>query len=285
MGGTLIERRQRRHSGHLWLLLPAALLILPFFVWPSVLIIGKSFSGDGGLLEQYRIVFTNPGIRAVLAYTFYVSAVVTVITLLVGYPVAFVITHLPKKIATVCVALIFLPFWVSTVIRTFAWMIILGRKGPLNEALMAIGLLSQPLRLLDNGVGMIIAMVYIQIPFMVIPLINTMRTIDPSFMRAAAILGANPFWQIVRVYFPLSLPGAMVGSILVFISSLGFFVTPSLLGGSRTMLSILISQQASRLLNWPLASALATVALVLTAALFLVYKMARGATAKSGGIA
>ncbi|TGP50829.1 ABC transporter permease [bacterium M00.F.Ca.ET.230.01.1.1] len=285
MGGHLEKRRSRGLNGHLWLLLPAALLILPFFVWPSVLIIGKSFSGDTGPFEQYRIVFANPGIRTVLAYTFYVSAVVTGITLVIGYPVAFVVTHLPKKIAAICVALIFLPFWVSTVIRTFAWMIILARKGPLNESLLAIGILSQPLRLLDNGVGMILAMVYIQIPFMVIPLINTMRTIDPSYMRAAAILGANPFWQIVRVYFPLSLPGAMVGSILVFISSLGFFVTPSLLGGSRTMLSILINQQASRLLNWPLASALATVALVLTAALFLIYKTVRRAAATSGGIA
>jgi ABC-type spermidine/putrescine transport system permease subunit I len=270
-------------TGHAWLVVPAALLIVPFFIWPTLQIIRESLSSQEGLLSQYAIIFADPSIRAVLEYTFYVSAMVTVITLLIGYPVAYVVTHLSKPLASACVVLIFLPFWVSAVIRTFSWMIILGRRGPLNNVLLSTGIIDSPLRLLNNGVGMIIAMVYIQIPFMVIPLINTMRSIDPSYMRAAAGLGANPFWQVLKVYLPLSLPGVMVGSILVFVSSLGFFVTPALLGGSKTMLAVLISQEASRLLDWPLASALATFALLLTAFLFAAYQVVRRLTTPARG--
>jgi ABC-type spermidine/putrescine transport system permease subunit I len=279
---TRSEPRLGMPTGQWWLVLPAMLLIVPFFIWPSLLIVKESLSGEGGLLGQYVIIFSNPSIRTVIGYTFYVSALVTLVTLLIGYPLAYVVTHMPRGLAAISIGLIFLPFWVSTVVRTFSWMIILGRRGPLNDLLISLGIISHPLPLIENGVGMIIAMVYIQIPFMVIPLINTMRTIDPSYMLAAGVLGANPFRQVVRVYIPLSLPGVMVGSILVFISSLGFFVTPSLLGGSRTMLAILISQQASRLLNWPLASALATFALILTAFLFVVYQFVRRLSVQAG---
>jgi ABC-type spermidine/putrescine transport system permease subunit I len=271
-----MRRAKGRLSNHMrtymWLLLPSALLLVPFFIWPSLIILEHSMSGGDGWFGQYILIMSDPAIRSVLYYTFYIAALVTLITLIICYPIAFVVTHLPKALFTICIALIFLPFWVSTVIRAFAWMILLGHRGPLNELLEAIGVIHSPLRLINDGVGMLIAMVYIQIPFMVIPLINTMRTIDPSFMRAAAVLGANPFWQIVRVYLPLSAPGAAVGIILVFISSLGFFVVPSLIGGAKPMLSIFIEQQASRLLNWPLASALAAFALVLTAVLFILYK-------------
>jgi len=275
MGKRSARFKSRPPTGYAWSVLPAALLIVPFFIWPFLQIIRESFSSQDGFISQYVIICADPSIRAVIEYTFYVSALVTIITLLIGYPVAYVVTHLSKPLASACIVLIFLPFWVSAVIRTFSWMIILGRRGPLNEALLSLGIIDTPLRLINNGVGMIIAMVYIQIPFMVIPLINMMRSIDPSYMRAAAGLGANPFWQVLKVYLPLSFSGVMVGSILVFISSLGFFVTPALLGGSKTMLAVLISQEASRLLDWPLASALATFALMLTALLFAVYQVVR----------
>jgi ABC-type spermidine/putrescine transport system permease subunit I len=190
---------------------------------------------------------------------------------------------LPRKYAVAGIFLVLLPFWTSSVIKSFAWMTLLGRNGPVNRALVEVGAISEPIRFLDNGIGMVVAMVYIMLPFAIMPIFNTLRTIDRTLLRAAAVLGANPFRQFLVVTLPLSLPGVAVGATIVFVVSLGFFVTPSLLGGSRVMMSILISDQANRLLNWPLASALAIVLLVFTAALFALLRLGQQLSAKALG--
>jgi putative spermidine/putrescine transport system permease protein/mannopine transport system permease protein len=150
--------------------------------------------------------------------------------------------------------------------------VLFQRRGIVNNFLVSTGLIEQPLRLMHNSIGVHIGMVHILLPFMVLPLLSSMRSIDPTIMRAASVLGANPLRQFVHVYLPLTMPGVSAGILLVFISALGFFITPALLGGPQNMtIAVLIEQQTSRLLDWPMASALASLLLVATALLYLLY--------------
>lgn len=264
------------------LFVPAALLLVPFFLAPLFVIGTESFSGQQGPAGEYIKVVTDPGIRKVLYNTFFVALVVTVASLLIGYPVAYVLARLKGKMATIGLFLIFLPFWASTVIRSFAWMILLGRNGPVNSLLTGVGLIEDPIRFIDNGIGLMVAMTYIMVPFMVVPLLNGLRAIDVNLPRAAAVMGANPWRQFLAVTLPLSMPSVAVGSTIVFVTALGFFVTPSLLGGDMTVVSILISEQANRLLNWPLASALAIVVLLLTILVFALLRVSQLASRRRG---
>jgi ABC-type spermidine/putrescine transport system permease subunit I len=259
---------------HTLLVLPPLILLLAFFVIPLSDVVLQSFLGAQPFYAQYAQVFLQSSNLSVLLYTFQTAAVITICTLILSYPVAFVVSRAKGNLLHLSLALILIPFWTSTVIRTYAWIVILQRRGVLNEILLSSGWIERPLKLMSNGVGMQIAMIHIMLPFMIIPLLSTMRGIDGNLLRAAAVLGANPLRQFMSVYLPLSLPGVSAGCILVFISSLGFYITPSLLGGQKTMVAVLIEQQASRLLNWPMASALATVLLVVTCLLFILYERA-----------
>lgn len=247
---------------------PVAALLIPFFLAPLFVIGAQSVSGPQGVAGEYIKVATDVGIRTVLYNTFFVASTVTLCSLAIGYPIAYVLSRLAGRMATVGIFLIFLPFWASTVIRSFAWMILLGRNGPVNSFLTQISLIEEPIRFIDNGFGLVIAMTYIMVPFIVVPILNALRAIDRNLPRAAAVMGANPWRQFLAVTLPLSRPSIAVGCTIVFVTSLGFFVTPSLLGGNRTVVSIMISEQANRLLNWPLASALAITVLLLTVLIF-----------------
>lgn len=275
-GGTAyrISRPWNPERGNALMLLPPALLLLAFFILPLATVVLQSFAGPEPGLAQYAQIISQTSTLSVLVYTFQTAALVTLSTLVLSYPVAYFVSRAKGNVFNICIGLILIPFWTSTVIRTYAWMVILQRRGILNEVLMDWGWISSPLRLMSNGVGMQIAMIHIMLPFMILPLFSTMRGIDGNLLRAAAVMGANPFRQFVSVYLPLSVPGISAGSVLVFISSLGFYITPALLGGQRTMVAVLIEQQASRLLNWPLASALATVLLGVTCVLFALYERA-----------
>ena len=259
-----------RNSIHL--LIPPLFVLLAFFLVPLATVVLQSFAGAGGTFGQYIRILSEGSALTVLLYTFQVSALVTIGTLLLGYPVAYVVSTANGKLLTLYLILILIPFWTSTVIRTYAWIVILQRRGVLNEALMSLDLIDRPLRLVSNGVGMQMAMIHIMLPFMILPLLSAMRGIDPTYVRAGAVLGANPLRQFVSIYLPLSMPGISAGCILVFISSLGFYITPSLLGGQNMMVAVLIEQQASRLLDWPFGSALATVLLAVTCVLYLIYE-------------
>ena len=249
-------------------------MLVLFFALPLFTMIGQSLTGKQGTFATYHNILTQPGLLVPIIYTFGVALTVTLFALVLSYPVAFVISSLRGRLFTLSMALILIPFWTSTVIRTYAWIVLLQRRGVLNELLLASGIITHPLRLTGSDFGMQIAMVHIMLPFMMLPLLNTMRGIDRTYLRAASVLGANPFWQFTRVFLPLSLPGVSAGCTLVFISSLGFYITPALLGGSNTMIAVLIEQEASRLLDWPTASALGTVLLVLTCLLYVVYERA-----------
>ena len=279
-------------SGKVWSLargyfvilsLPVLFLLL-FFLWPLFTVVTRSFGVDEPLFAHFLTVFDRSSYIKVLGYTFQVAATVTVLCLLIAYPVAALIARLRGGWLQISFALILVPFWTSTVIRTYAWMVLFQRKGVINGFLLDLGLVDAPLRLMHNNIGVHIGMVHIMLPFMLLPLISAFRNIDPSFMRAAGVLGANPVRAFWHVYLPLSMPGVSAGVALVFITSLGFYITPALLGGAQNMMvAVLIEQQVSITVNWELASALATLLLLLTVALYILYdRVARRAGA--GGV-
>jgi len=224
-----------------------------------------------GFANYDKVLFSGPYLQ-ILFYTLEIAALVTAICLLVAYPVAALIARMQGLTLRLMTGLIIASLWTSAVIRSYAWMILFQRYGIVNQALIALGLADAPVRILQTTAAVAIGMVHILLPFMLLPLITTMRRIDPTLLRAGRILGAGPVRLFLRVYLPLSRPGVNAGVALVFITSLGFFITPSLLGGGRTtMAAMIIEQEADTYLDWPLASAIATILLVLTLAIYLAY--------------
>ncbi|HEU0116453.1 MAG TPA: ABC transporter permease, partial [Thermomicrobiales bacterium] len=204
-------------------------------------------------------------------------------TLLLGYPVAYALASMSASRANLLMIFILVPFWTSILVRTYAWMVLLGRDGLINEVLMGLRLADQPAELLNTRLAVYIGMVHILLPFMILPLYAVMRGIDRNLMRAAENLGARP-WQVFRrVFLPLSLPGVAAGCLLVFILSLGFYITPSLLGGQRDiMISMLIQQQVTQL-RWGFASALGLALLVISLIFYLAFVRLLGVQRIFGG--
>lgn len=258
--------------GYFVILLAPTLFLAVFFLWPMAAVVGRSFGSEGSIFEFYQTVFERSSYIKVLLYTLQVATTVTSLCLLIAYPVAALIARLRGGWLQISFALILVPFWTSTVIRTYAWMVLFQRKGMVNGLLIDLGFIDAPLRLMHNNIGVHIGMVHIMLPFMLLPLISAFRNIDASYMRAAGVLGANPLRSFWHVYLPLSMPGVSAGVALVFITSLGFYITPALLGGARNMMvAVLIEQQVSITVNWELASALASLLLIVTAGLYILY--------------
>ena len=206
--------------------------------------------------------------------TLFLSIVITVACLLIGYPVAFLLGTLPIRTSNMLMVLVLLPFWTSLLVRTSAWKVLLQQQGVINDTLVFVGLVADDGRLamINNQTGTIIAMTHILLPFMILPLYSVMRTIPPSYMRAAKSLGATDWTAFWRVYFPQSVPGIGAGAILVFILSIGYYITPELVGGtSGTFISNRIAYHISSSLNWGLAAALGMVLLVLVLILYWIY--------------
>jgi putative spermidine/putrescine transport system permease protein len=210
--------------------------------------------------------------RRVLARTLWISAVVTLACLALGYPVAYVIAAQPPGRASVLLFLVLLPFWTSLLVRTVAWVVLLQREGVLNGLLLSLGIVHEPLKMIFNRFAVYVAMVHVLLPFMVLPLYSVMRSIPVSYVRAAASLGARPFTAFRRVYLPQTLPGIGAGCLMVFIQALGYYITPALVGGAEDqMISYFIAFYASRTVNWGMAAALSMVLLAATLALYAVY--------------
>jgi ABC-type spermidine/putrescine transport system permease subunit I len=258
--------------GYALLLIAPAVVLAVFFIWPLIQVVIRSIVEPEIGLGNYVRIFGTATYLRVIANTMTLAATVALVTLVLAYPVAWMVSAASGKTLYLWLALILIPFWTSVVIRTFSWMVLFQRRGVLNSFLLSTGLVDQPLRLMHNSIGVHIGMVHILLPFMILPLLSAMRAIDPTIMRAASVLGANPLRQFVHVYLPLTMPGVSAGFALVFISALGFFITPALLGGPQNMtIAVLIEQQTSRLLDWPMASALASLLLAATALLYLLY--------------
>lgn len=206
--------------------------------------------------------------------TLFLSCLITFMTVLLGYPIAFLLATLKTKTSNLLMILVLLPFWTSLLVRTSAWIALLQKEGVINDFLVGIGLIADDSRLamIHNQTGTIIAMTHILLPFMILPLFSVMKTIPPSYMRAARSMGATPFTAFRRIYFPNTVAGIGAGGILVFILSIGFYITPALVGGTDgTMISNFIAYHISESLNWGLAAALGAILLTLVLALYILY--------------
>ncbi|PTB19031.1 ABC transporter permease [Trinickia symbiotica] len=276
---------RRRDWRSLRLLAPALLLLAIFFLLPVLSLLLRSVLEPTPGLQNYAQLLGSTTYLRVFGNTFLVATVVTVVTVAIGFPTAWLLAIAPRRVSSVLFAILLLSMWTNLLARTFAWMVLLQATGPINRLLMALGLISEPLALVNNLVGVTIGMTYIMLPFLVMPLHATLRSIDPSTLRAAAICGASRWQAFWRVLVPLALPGVASGALMVFVMALGYFVTPALLGGpSYMMLAELIAQLVQELLNWGLAGAAALVLLAVTLGLYaLQLRFTGGARAPTGG--
>ncbi len=260
-----------RRSGSFGYLLPALVLILLFFVIPVLMLLLRSVLEPEPGLQNYQALLGSTTYLKIFTNTFLVAGVVTVISVVIGYPVAWLLAIMPERWSRLVLAIIILSMWTNLLARTYAWMVLLQRTGVINKALKAIGLIDQPLAMVNNLVGVTIGMTYIMLPFVILPLIGVIRAIDPAILRAAALCGATRSQCFFRVLLPLSLPGIASGALMVFVMSLGYFVTPALLGGTANMmLAELVAQFVQSLVNWGMGGAAALVLLVVTLALYAV---------------
>jgi len=210
---------------------------------------------------------------SILLRTFSISGTVTFIALLMAYPLAYWMSTLSERKANLMMILVLLPFWTSVLVRIAAWIVLLQSNGLVNRFLLSTGLIDTPLALLFNRQGVVIAMVHILLPFMILPLYSVMKSVPPNYLRAAVSLGSTPFAAFLRVYVPQTYPGVAAGGLLVFITAIGYYVTPALLGGAGDqMLSYYIAQYTNVEVNWGMACALGAVLLVATLVLYAIYR-------------
>lgn len=210
--------------------------------------------------------------RRVFGRTLWISGLVTLTCLVLGYPVAHLLAMMPARTANLLMFFVLLPFWTSVLVRTTAWLVLLQRSGVVNDFLLKLGAISHPLELVFNRIGVLIAMTHVLLPFMILPLYGVMKGIDPHHVRAARSLGANAAVAFVRVYLPQTLPGISAGCLIVMISALGFYITPAIVGGAKEhMVSTFIVHYVDILLNWGQASALASILLILVLLLYVIW--------------
>ena len=262
------DRVRRRAVGSaIALSVPAMLLLLALFAVPVLRLLALSV--EGGSLAAYQKALTTELYRRVIFETFKIAAIVTLLTLALGYPVAYVMATSGRVWQLVGIAFVLLPFWTSILVRTYAWMVMLGRNGVVNRTLIGWGVIDRPLPLLNNLAGVLIGMVHVLLPYMILPVFNAVKKVDPNLVLAAEGLGASRWRAFLRVTLPLTMNGVVAGVTLVFTLSLGFFITPALLGGGRVvMIANLIEEQVRELLNWAFAGALSAILLALTLAAF-----------------
>jgi putative spermidine/putrescine transport system permease protein len=256
LGGLSVNR---------WALLcvPGVAFLLVFFGYPLLQMAIRSFNDPSP--ANYKIFVDSPVYARTLETTFKTAFIVTAACLLLGYPYAYVMNRAGPRAAAVLGFLVLMPFWLSLLVRTYAWTVWLQDTGVINTVLQDIGIINRPLGLIRNTLGVTIGMTHILLPFMVLPLYAVMRRIDPELSPAAASLGASPFAAFRKVFLPLSLPGVFAGALLVFVLSLGFYITPALLGSPQNaMISELIVNQVSEQLQFGIGAALAMLLLALT---------------------
>jgi spermidine/putrescine transport system permease protein len=270
---------------------PAALWLLIFFIAPLVMVLLVSFGerGDAGqvvyswTLKNYARFFGKVGDRYLYVQIFIrslgIALLNTVLCLLVGYPLAYFIARQAPRRRNVLLLLVMIPFWTNFLVRTYAWMVILRDTGIINNLFLYLGLISQPLPLLYNQGAVIVGLFYGYLPFMVLPLYATIEKLDLSLVEAAQDLGANALRTFLRVILPLTKPGIVAGSIIVFIPSIGAYVTPDLMGGAKvTMVGNLLQQQFLKVRDWPFGSAVGFILMVTVLAATLYYFRTGGET-------
>lgn len=248
-----------------WLLiLPALVLLLVFYVAPILQVLAISVTEPEPGLGNYERIFTSESVQRVILTTLRICLITTVLALLLGYAIAYAITLASPRARGWWILAVLVPLWISVLVRAFAWVTLLRRQGLVNNTLLQAGVISEPLPLVWNEFGIVVGMVHYMVPFAVLPMLASMREIDPRLLAAARGLGASRGQVFRQVFLPLSLPGVIAAAVLVFIFSLGFYITPAILGGGKTlMVAEWISLQILDLIRWGLGTMMATM-LVLT---------------------
>ncbi|CAI8780695.1 putative spermidine/putrescine transport system permease protein [Pseudomonas sp. IT-P12] len=267
---ALAREERKEHTSMLLLLTPALVMVVVLLILPLCWLALQSVQTEEGFsLANYIRIFQETIYWDTFALTFKISFMVTVLSILMGFPIAYAASRLQGFWANLILICVILPFWTSVLVRAYAWLVLLQRRGLVNQTLMDLGIIDQPLTLMHNTTGTVIGTLHVMLPFMVLPLYSVMKKIPQDLMQASESLGAKPFYTFRRVFLPMAAPGIMAGSILVFVICLGFFITPELLGGGRTILvSMLVQRNVELYHAWGAASA---VGLVLLFVVFLIF--------------
>jgi ABC-type spermidine/putrescine transport system permease subunit I len=267
--GSPIGRLSGRLDPWLWLTVPALLFLGACFLLPLYQVLERSVTepvaGAGNFVEA----FASEQFRRVLLNTLRMALIVTLACALLAYPYAYLMVHASRRVALLMLIAVLLPFWSSVLVRTYSWTVILQDTGIINSLLLRAGIIDGPLPLVRSFTGATIGMVHVLVPYMLLPVHAAMRRVDPDLIKAAANLGASPLRAFRQVFLPLSMPGLYAGCLLVFVISLGFYITPALLGDPRQMMLSQLVTREIELQNWGLGSAMALVLLVVTLAILL----------------
>jgi ABC-type spermidine/putrescine transport system permease subunit I len=269
------------------LTVPGILVLILALVVPLGVMTVLSFVGEDGSLslENYQRVVESAVYGRIFGITFLVAFLTTAIVVLIGYPLTYFLSQLPPHLANLGMLGVLMPFWTSVLVRTYAWLILLQRRGIINNTLIDLGIITDPLPLANNLTGTLVGMVHVMLPFLVLPLYGAMKAVDPNLMSAASNLGARPTRAFWDVFFPLSLPGLLSGALMVFVLCLGFYVTPAVLGGGRViMIAMRIDANVRIYSSWGAASALGVALIVMTAILLCIaYWVSRRGAGRFGG--
>lgn len=275
----VVKQKPRKDYGVVWTISPVTIWMTVLFVIPLLLILVVSFmsrSTFGGIqtpftIENY-IRFFDPLYLKILWISCVMAFITTAFCLVLGYPFAYIVARTPERWRNLLLMLIIVPFWTNSLIRTYAWIVLLRTEGVINTVLMKLGLIDAPLTLLYNETAVVIGLVYTMLPFMILPLYASIEKLDKAYLEAAADLGAKPWVTFWKVTLPLTMPGIVAGAILVFIPSLGLFFIPDLMGGSKAVLiGNLIKNQFLTARDWPFGSAASIILMVMTLLFILLY--------------
>lgn len=254
---------------------PMMIFLLGIFVWPvfSFLMLSFGDSLSAPSFVHYQKIITTPIYRQIIFNTFNIALLVTIFSVIFSYPIVYLLANVSKRMRKFLFILVLLPFWTSALVRTTAWIVILQRKGILNEMLLFTGMFNEPISFIYNFSGVLIGMTHVLMPFVIFPLYAAYKNIDYSLIEAAESLGSKSYQTVKRLIIPLTMPGVIAGSIIVFMSAIGYYITPALMGGPKqTMIAMLIENNINRTLNWELAAALSSVLLFSTLILFIIFQ-------------
>ncbi len=269
-------------------LLPAIIFSVIFFCYPLIRIFALSVDGYKFDFVSYAEIFKTTLYLKVIVNTLLISTLITFLCLVLGYPVAYLLSTTTKKKRNILILFVILPLWTSLLVRTYAWMVILqqsGMGGQVNQFLLKAGIIDEPLTYMYNLFSVSVAMTHVLLPLMILTLYAVMRSINIEILLISRNLGANRFRTFFKIYLPLTLPGIIAGSFIVFMMALGYFITPALIGGRRqTMIAMLIDNQINYLLNWSFGAALSVILLIVVTIIYIVFNRSFGLDKIWGGL-
>lgn len=263
-----VARTERRTF--MGLTIPYLVMVIALIVIPIGWLFYLSFIGRDGTFsfENYTRMLESKAYLRIFITTFKISILTTILCAMLGYPLAYFMSQLSQRWANICMIGVLIPFWTSLLVRTYAWLVLLQKRGLVNDMAIDLGLIEEPIKFVHNTSGTLIGMVHIMLPFLILPLYANMRAIDQNCLKAASSLGARPSYAFWTVFFPLSIPGLLAGLLIVFVLCLGFYVTPAVLGGGKViMVAMKITSNIELYFSWGAASALGVVLLVVTMAI------------------